>query len=244
MRAVFGFPIPAALLVPAVAGALVLVNGCAASPTAPPEATPAPTPIPTPTPTPTPTPIPTPTPTPTPTPAETTSRTEVMIADWEANQDDRWQFYDTDGEMFHTSGWFTGVGKVMVPFGCSTAPWYSSDPRCPGEQGFHHGIDIALPCGVDIVAGTDGTIAAGDLGPGYGSRAFVLRTDQADYVIGHLEERSVEIGEQVSAGDRLGANGADGAPDGCHLHFEKRSVGGTLDSATDATEDLGLVAVD
>ena len=222
----------------AVVAALLLV-ACA-------QGQPGDDPTPVPTITVTPKPLPgswTATPTPTPSSTPTPSEEERMIAEFEASVDERWQFYDTDENAFHTSPWYAGAGKVMVPFGCSSAPWYASDPRCPGEQGFHHGTDVALPCGVDIRSAVDGEVVVGGLGDAYGSLAFMVRSGEKDHVIGHVSQRFVEAGDSVRKGDRIAINGADGAPDGCHLHFEVRPAGGAVDSAVDPAADLRLTGL-
>jgi hypothetical protein len=35
--------------------------------------------------------------------------------------DPRWVFYSKD-KTFYTSPWFQGAHRIMVPFGCTTAP--------------------------------------------------------------------------------------------------------------------------
>src|SRR5947208_739978 len=67
-------------------------------------------------------------------------------------RDPRWHFY-TDDKHHYTSPWCAGAHRIMVPFGCTEAPYYAHDPRCPGREGFHHGIDIAMPCGTKLYAG-------------------------------------------------------------------------------------------
>ena len=38
-------------------------------------------------------------------------------------------FY-TDDKTWYTSPWFGGKHRIMIPFGCTEAPYYSPDPRC------------------------------------------------------------------------------------------------------------------
>ena len=61
-------------------------------------------------------------------------------------KDPDWVFYTSD-KHHYTSPWYAGAHRIMVPFGCTEAPYYDHDPRCPGDEGFHHGLDIAIPCG-------------------------------------------------------------------------------------------------
>jgi len=41
----------------------------------------------------------------------------------------------------------------------------------------------------------------------------------------------VEPGDRIRKGQKLALASDDAAPDGCHLHFEKRALGGELSSA-------------
>ena len=47
----------------------------------------------------------------------------------------------------------------MIPFGCTEAPYYSPDPRCEDEHGFHHGIDMAMACGTKLFAARRATVS-------------------------------------------------------------------------------------
>jgi murein DD-endopeptidase MepM/ murein hydrolase activator NlpD len=157
--------------------------------------------------------------------------------------DPRWRFY-TDDHAWHTSPWFRGAHRVMIGFGCNASPWYSHDPRCPGRQGFHHGIDVAMPCGTPLLSAVDGVVLApsapGAPGPAYGVHPFRIRTGDHDVLIGHTVEVFVRPGQRIHKGQRIALAGDSGAPDGCHLHFEVRRAGGGLSTATDPAELLAL----
>jgi murein DD-endopeptidase MepM/ murein hydrolase activator NlpD len=150
----------------------------------------------------------------------------------------------TDDTTFYRSPWFEGRHRIMIPFGCTKAPYYPHDTRCPGRQGFHHGIDIAMHCGVRIFAGVRGRVvrpgSAGALGPAYGSKAFRLRHDGTDLVFGHVRRVLVAPGDRVRRGDLIARAGARAAPDGCHLHFEARPAGGGYSSAVHPRKLLHL----
>jgi murein DD-endopeptidase MepM/ murein hydrolase activator NlpD len=170
-------------------------------------------------------------PTPTPAPSATESA------------DPRWRFY-TDDRALHTSPWFEGAHRLMIGYGCNTAPWYSHDPRCPGRQGFHHGIDVAMACGTPLLSGVDGVVldpsAPGAPGSAYGAHPFRIRSGGHDILIGHSNKVFVRAGQHVSPGERIALAGDSGAPDGCHLHFEVRRAGGGLSSAVDPARWLRL----
>ncbi|GAB3622052.1 hypothetical protein GCM10027418_01340 [Mariniluteicoccus endophyticus] len=140
-----------------------------------------------------------------------------------------------------TSPWYDGAYRTMIDFGCSSAPYYAPDARCPGRQGFHHGVDVAMPCGVPLRAGVEGTVVLGGLGSAYGSKAFRIRTGDRDVVLGHVEKVLVRDGQRVRVGDAVAHNGDLGAPDGCHLHLEVRPRGESVSSAVDPMPIARLV---
>lgn len=149
----------------------------------------------------------------------------------------------------YTSPWFEGSHRKMVPFGCTRAPYYDPDPGCAHGNGFHHGIDIAMPCGNPLYAGARARVvdpaSAGSLGPAYGPHAFRLRIEPLDeeprdIVIGHVRQVFVQPGDVVKPGQLIAKASDAGAPDGCHLHFEVRPRGGDYTSALSPYQLLGL----
>ena len=158
--------------------------------------------------------------------------------------DPRWVFYSKDTTRY-TSPWFAGAHRIMIPFGCTEAPYYSHDPRCPGEEGFHHGIDIAMPCGTRLFSDRRAWVVDhASLGPAYGTNPLLLRNRRQgwDLVIGHTRQVFVEPGDKVHRGDVFARASDSGAPDGCHLHFEQRAVGGGVATAVRPRELLALTA--
>ena len=158
--------------------------------------------------------------------------------------DPDWVFYTSD-KHHYTSPWYAGAHRIMVPFGCTEAPYYDHDPRCPGEEGFHHGLDIAMPCGTKLYAGQRAKVVDNaTLGSAYGENPVLLRNRKLgwDLVIGHTRKVFVEPGDKVHRGDVFALASDSGAPDGCHLHFEVRAVEGGLDTAVLAAAAAGLVA--
>jgi len=157
--------------------------------------------------------------------------------------DPRWRFY-TDDVAWHTSPWFAGSHRVMIGYGCNTAPWYSHDSRCPGREGFHHGIDVAMPCGTPLLSAVEGVVvdpsSAGSPGSAYGVHPFRIRSGDHHILIGHAIHVFVHPGQQVHPGQRIALAGDSGAPDGCHLHFEVRRAGGGLSFAVDPAPWLRL----
>jgi murein DD-endopeptidase MepM/ murein hydrolase activator NlpD len=159
-----------------------------------------------------------------------------------AHADPRWVFYSSD-KTHYTSPWFRGAHRIMVPFGCTRAPYYSPDSRCRSGRGFHHGLDIAMPCGTPLYAARRFRVVSNkSLGPAYGAHPLRLRSHILgwDLVIGHTRRVYVRPGQLVRRGTLFARAGDSGAPDGCHLHFEKRTIGGGLATATRPRELLAL----
>lgn len=154
--------------------------------------------------------------------------------------DPRWVFY-TDDRTPQRSPWFAGAHPVMIPFGCTPAPYYDPDPACSGGQGFHHGIDVAMPCGTPLLAARPAEVLDNaSLGSAYGVDPVLLRVAGYDVVIGHTTEVYAEPGATVPRGQRFALAGDSGAPDGCHLHFEVRPAGGSYLEAVDPAPLLAL----
>lgn len=161
-----------------------------------------------------------------------------------AHADPRWEFYTSDRTRYE-SPWFGGKHRIMIPFGCTSAPYYSPDSRCRGGNGFHHGLDVAMPCGTRLYAAHPFRVVSNDsLGSAYGAHRLLLRNRKLgwDLVIGHTQRNYVREGQWVRRGTLFARAGDSGAPDGCHLHFEKRAVGGGLSTATWPRPLLDLVA--
>ncbi len=106
-----------------------------------------------------------------------------------------------------------------------------------GRLQVHHGVDLINPTGVSILAAADGTVvyAGDDLTLQYGSmnnyygNLVVLehrfRTPQGEPVFtlyGHMLAPTVQQGQQVHEGDKIGIVGETGVALGPHLHFEVR----------------------
>ena len=147
--------------------------------------------------------------------------------------DPRWEFYTKDTTRY-TSPWFAKAHRIMIPFGCTKAPYYSPDKRCTKGRGFHHGIDLAMKCGTRLFSARRGKVLANDsLGPAYGENPLLIRNRAIgfDLVIAHTRRVFVKEGQRVRPGMLIARASDSGAPDGCHLHFERRARGGGLDTA-------------
>jgi murein DD-endopeptidase MepM/ murein hydrolase activator NlpD len=98
-------------------------------------------------------------------------------------------------------------------------------PRDGGRS--HEGNDIMAPKGTAIRAVKAGTIRSTGSTPVAGI-SFYLWDGSTEYYYAHLDSISVSDGQQVSAGQVVGANGNTGNASGGadHLHFEIHPGGG------------------
>ncbi len=106
------------------------------------------------------------------------------------------------------------------------------DISCPDQHansdwgGDHHGIDVFAYRGAPITAVADGTIVkVGVVSSTSGLRVRMRDACGWEYYYGHLEAAYVSPGQQVHAGDVIGAMGNSGTG-GVHLHFNVSPDGG------------------
>ena len=87
-----------------------------------------------------------------------------------AKPDPRWVFY-TDDKTWYSSPWFGGKHRIMIPFGCTEAPYYSPDPRCEAQSTASTTASTwRWPCGTKLYAARRATVVdPGSLGPAYGT---------------------------------------------------------------------------
>jgi murein DD-endopeptidase MepM/ murein hydrolase activator NlpD len=91
-----------------------------------------------------------------------------------------------------------------------------------GKPAFHAGLDFVGPKGAPILATSAGTVIFS------GWRAAYGRMVEIDHGLGfttryaHMSATDVEEGQQVEAGQRIGAQGSSGRSTGSHLHYEVR----------------------
>lgn len=102
-------------------------------------------------------------------------------------------------------------------------------PRSGGRR--HKGTDVMAPCGVPVLAVTNGAIS--DLGSGgNGGIMLWLRATNGDvFFYAHLKgyASGVGVGRRVTTGETIAYNGNSGNARGgpCHVHFEWHPSGGS-----------------
>ncbi|WP_030621692.1 M23 family metallopeptidase [Streptomyces sclerotialus] len=123
-------------------------------------------------------------------------------------------------QLQKTNGWEKPVDKYGLgeKFGLAGSHWSHK----------HSGQDFVVPTGTQVKAAHEGTVVkagpnGGGDGPAYGN-AIVIKHGAHTYTqYAHLSKIQVQVGQKVSAGDRIGLSGSTGNSTGPHLHFEVRT---------------------
>ena len=151
------------------------------------------------------------------------ARTEEQKAhaarSWVKKQDAFAAFHDGPGA---TTGFLRpSIGPSSSPFGPARKYIGIGKDGEPCERtSIHRGYDIAIPVGTEIVAPAAGTITLGDPDLYYeGGTVFLDHGDGLVSVFLHMSELDVSAGDEVVAGQRLGASGNTGRTSGPHLHW-------------------------
>jgi murein DD-endopeptidase MepM/ murein hydrolase activator NlpD len=119
--------------------------------------------------------------------------------------------------------WIPATGRVSSQFGFRPG-------NVAGAGNNHPGVDIAAPQGTTIIASKAGKVifsAFGQSGSGYGGYGNCVCIDHGDgtkSIYGHMYQTpSVNKGDTVQQGQRLGGIGSTGSSTGNHCHFEIRN---------------------
>lgn len=89
-----------------------------------------------------------------------------------------------------------------------------------GTRRMHTGIDLAAIGGTPIYSAEAGTVIIAGLRGGYGNAVVIDHGGGLATLYAHQSRLTVSVGEQVSAGERIGFVGCTGYCTGDHLHFE------------------------
>ena len=86
----------------------------------------------------------------------------------------------------------------------------------------HTGQDFPMKIGSPVSATLDGYVSSINPGSDYGTAVVIDHPNGYQTVYGHLSERSVNLGDFVSKGQKVGKSGNTGNTTGPHLHYEVR----------------------
>jgi murein DD-endopeptidase MepM/ murein hydrolase activator NlpD len=95
----------------------------------------------------------------------------------------------------------------------------------------HKGYDMAQGCGATVYAAGPGTVITAASFQGYGNAVRIDHGAGLVTLYAHMQWNSlrVGVGNTITAGTPLGAEGNTGRSFGCHLHFEVQQGGTAID---------------
>ncbi|MFF1276394.1 M23 family metallopeptidase [Streptomyces marokkonensis] len=91
------------------------------------------------------------------------------------------------------------------------------------SSGSHTGVDFHAASGTAVQSVGIGTVVEAGWGGAYGNQVVIRMNDGTYTQYAHLSSIAVSVGQQVTAGQRIGLSGATGNVTGAHLHFEART---------------------
>lgn len=89
----------------------------------------------------------------------------------------------------------------------------------------HEGLDYAAPSGTPILAAAEGRVLRTGTSNSYGRFVEIQHANGVTSFYAHMSRIGVNQGDQLAAGDSIGAVGSTGRSTGAHLHFEIRRDG-------------------
>ncbi|WP_394730224.1 peptidoglycan DD-metalloendopeptidase family protein [Altererythrobacter sp. GH1-8] len=118
-----------------------------------------------------------------------------------------------------------GLPQVMPTNGRQTSISSGFGPRrdpFTRRAAMHRGLDFKGPTGADIYAASKGVVSFVGRKAGYGKTVEIRHGNGVITRYAHMSRFHAKVGDQVSAGDLIGAIGSTGRSTGPHLHFEVR----------------------
>ncbi len=117
-------------------------------------------------------------------------------------------------------GTSTGGGWVRpCSYTSITSPFGYRESPTTGASTYHQGVDLDTGTGWPVVAAKAGTVTIAGWGKAAGNYVQINHHDGFSSIYMHLSSIGVSAGQNVSAGQYIGATGSTGVSTGDHLHF-------------------------
>jgi murein DD-endopeptidase MepM/ murein hydrolase activator NlpD len=115
--------------------------------------------------------------------------------------------------------------KVIPSRGSGSFEWPAEGGYISSKMGhrwgrIHKGIDIARPSGFTIKATDNGIVTFAGSDGSFGNKVVVDHQNGYQTIYAHLSSITVDVGQIVPQGSKLGIMGSTGRSTGIHLHFE------------------------
>ncbi|MET4693571.1 M23 family metallopeptidase [Endozoicomonas lisbonensis] len=133
--------------------------------------------------------------------------------------------FDTAGKDFFSGFSQPAQGRITGVYGSQR--FFNGEPRRP-----HYGLDFAAPTGKPVIAAADGIVRLADKDLYFSGGTIVIDHGfgiSSSYL--HLSALSVEEGDTVERGQRIGEIGATGRVTGSHLDWRVNWFDVRLDPA-------------
>lgn len=129
--------------------------------------------------------------------------------------------YDPNGYNRHLYEETQKVGSNLSPI--VSSPFGPRRHPITGEHQFHSGVDSPQPAGTPVYAVDSGRVVMSAYGGTAGNFIEIDHGNGKKTRYLHLQDgsRTVKAGDQVSAGQQIGAVGSTGRSTGNHLHLER-----------------------
>ena len=101
-----------------------------------------------------------------------------------------------------------------------------------GGSTYHQGIDIGAPVGTAVIAAAAGEVVISKYSYSAGNYIMIDHGSGIFTVYMHLSVRGVDVGKEVSQGQKIGEVGSTGYSTGPHLHFGIRKNGNYVNPLT------------
>ncbi len=111
---------------------------------------------------------------------------------------------------------------LSSPFGARIDPFL-------GHQAMHSGLDFRAASGTPVHATADGKVIDAGRNGGYGNMVEIDHGNGMTTRYAHLSRISVNSGDKVTRGTKVGEVGSTGRSTGPHLHYEVRRHGHAVD---------------
>jgi murein DD-endopeptidase MepM/ murein hydrolase activator NlpD len=138
--------------------------------------------------------------------------------------EEKYSLYDDYLSRFLTAVAFTPMGYPRIS-SLTSYFGYRSDPFDGGHAEFHPGIDFKGERGDAAKCTANGRVVFAGWFGGYGNCVRIQHKNNFETLYGHLSKIVVKVGQEVTAGEKIGEIGSTGRSTGNHLHYEVRKNG-------------------
>ena len=111
----------------------------------------------------------------------------------------------------------------VVGYSDITSCYYNFDYKTHADQGGHYALDIWAPTGTSVVAAYSGTVIESRVSSSWGNTILIQHSGYKGSTLytrySHMNSRIVDVGANVTKGQKIGTVGKTGQVSGEHLDF-------------------------